>query len=1534
MMMTITMRFNKFYTCFIPFLYISLFLIYFFQSVHAQTKYANDWIDYQQTYHKIKVGKEGLYRINTVVLTEAGFTTPIGEYFKLYYYGQEVPLYASTSGLMGDQDYLEFYGRPNNGSFDTKLYKQATWQPHQYKSLFSDTSAYYLTFVNSTDNKRYINAQNDINDPPAPTPWFMHNLLTIVDEVHSPGESVKISGVLNNLADFMMGECFASEHLTDNAKRDFNLKVSGLYTNADAPNASLETIFIGRSNALLQNDHKISVQINGATAADTVFDGYNILYLNLTTKASTLTTPTTTVTINNKKVYDEYISTTQIASINLSYPHTFGLENSSYLRFKLSANQDHYLEITEFKGGTSPVLYDLTNVQRFTPVDDNGVYKIKLPAIPNATDTTTRTLWLSTTSGFSQPNSGNYRVLEMEKKQFTNFGLLENQGNYLLISHPYLQTGGVDEVSRYANYRRSAQGGGYKVAQININELYDQFAYGIEKHPVAIKDFVNFAIDKWTTKPKYLLLLGKSISYEATRAPSIYHKCLVPTFGEKASDIMLATKGYSNYYTQLAVGRIPAQNPSEVKAYLNKIITYEANKTNLPCTKTDRRWMKDALHIAGGYNLDESKEFMGYLSGYKQAFEQPKYGGKVVFTYNKVTDEVITKIDDLDAIINNGLAVLNFFGHSSGQTFNVALKHPKAYKNYNKYPFIFTSSCFVGDIHYYAFDDKGNYLPSLPEEFILCDSLGAIGFLASATIGLPTRLDYYIDHVYYGFCDSLYNQPVGLAAQMAVKNTWTKYANNENSFKITAQQYTLTGDPALVINSFELPDLAIETPDVFFNPPLINPQATSFEVNIVLHNLGKAVTDSISFTLNHTLPQGQINTYTYKLPTPPYADTVKITIPIPNPEDIAGENIFTATIDANNQLTEPCENNNSITKRLFIYNDVLIPIAPCNFSIVNTKNPDTELTLYASTGQPLAENKSYLFQIDTTQVFNQPLAQATQQSSGGVLQFKPQIPLINNTVYYWRTAPQTTGGNEPKWRYSSFVYLPNEPEGFNQSHAWQIASCTFKNEQLNYNLNTRTLQFTPGNNYGTISTLPLGPSLGWGSVNWNFVGNETELDDQFSLKIYGIAADESEKLLLTLSAPLAGSADISTINAATYRFIRMEAEFKDTINKTPLQLNYWRVLFQRPSEIALDAQRLFSFYKDTLGAGDLLKLQVGIFNPSQTASDSIVAQITLLNPKNEATLLPLPPLPPLPPQTADTLVFTYPTQNMAGNYLLEVELNHNNAQPEKHAFNNVLTLPFYVLNDKVNPVIDVTFDGRRVIDGEIISAKPDIRIQLHDDSRFLALNDTADIQLTLLLPDTTKQGKPLLEQRIYFNHPDILFVAATSDLAQKGKNTAYIKFTPNFTADGQYGLLITAKDRSGNAFANQTWRTTFKVITKTSISNWYTYPNPFTTQTRFVFTITGSEVPNDIKVQILTISGKVVREITRAELGPLHIGNNITDFAWDGTDQHGDPLGNGVYLYKVVVQQNNQALDHYATPADKLQLFTSNQNYGKIYLLR
>ncbi|MEM6831771.1 MAG: T9SS type A sorting domain-containing protein, partial [Bacteroidota bacterium] len=122
----------------------------------------------------------------------------------------------------------------------------------------------------------------------------------------------------------------------------------------------------------------------------------------------------------------------------------------------------------------------------------------------------------------------------------------------------------------------------------------------------------------------------------------------------------------------------------------------------------------------------------------------------------------------------------------------------------------------------------------------------------------------------------------------------------------------------------------------------------------------------------------------------------------------------------------------------------------------------------------------------------------------------------------------------------------------------------------------------------------------------------------------------------------------------------------------------------------------------------------------------------------------------------------------------------------------------------------------------------------------------------------------------------------------------------------------------------------FEVITETAISNVLNYPNPFTTSTRFVFTLTGSELPDDMMIQIMTVSGKVVREIYMEELGPIKIGNNLTDFAWDGTDMYGDRLANGVYLYRVITQFDGQEVLEFKTNTN--QYFKNG--YGKMYLMR
>ena len=90
----------------------------------------------------------------------------------------------------------------------------------------------------------------------------------------------------------------------------------------------------------------------------------------------------------------------------------------------------------------------------------------------------------------------------------------------------------------------------------------------------------------------------------------------------------------------------------------------------------------------------------------------------------------------------------------------------------------------------------------------------------------------------------------------------------------------------------------------------------------------------------------------------------------------------------------------------------------------------------------------------------------------------------------------------------------------------------------------------------------------------------------------------------------------------------------------------------------------------------------------------------------------------------------------------------------------------------------------------------------------------------------------------------------------------------------------------------------------------------------------------------MTITGKVVKEITQDELGPIHIGKNITEYEWDGTDKYGDKLANGVYLYKVQVQQDGSEMKERDVTISTSEGTTTLSNkffkkgLGKMYILR
>ncbi|MBC7830282.1 MAG: hypothetical protein H7122_21240, partial [Chitinophagaceae bacterium] len=460
---------------------------------------------------------------------------------------------------------------------------------------------------------------------------------------------------------------------------------------------------------------------------------------------------------------------------------------------------------------------------------------------------------------------------------------------------------------------------------------------------------------------------------------------------------------------------------------------------------------------------------------------------------------------------------------------------------------------------------------------------------------------------------------------------------------------------------------------------------------------------------------------------------------------------------------------------------------------------------------------------------------------------------------------------------------------------------------------------------GFITSPKFGPSKEWKEVIWRGTSLETPSNDNPSVDIIGINDLGTETVLYTLDKATQNF-DISSVSPAQYPYMKLRMRNVDSVDLTPYQLDYWRIHYTPIREGAM-SPNLFFTGKDSLEIGEVLKFGVAFKNVSKQPFDSIAIKVTVLDRNNVSHDIYIPKLKPL--IIGDTVVirFEFDTKNFPEMNTLFVDVNPNNDQAEQHHFNNFLYKNFYVKSDQVNPLLDVTFDGVHILNRDIVSAKPHIQIKLKDEAKFLLLNDTALSSVEVRFPDGTLH-------EYNFNTDTLRFTPAQSGT----DNTATIDFYPLFLKQynpegDEYELIVKGNDRSGNKAGPVEYRVTFKVISKPMISNLLNYPNPFSTSTAFVFTLTGSEIPQNLKIQILTVTGKIVREITKDELGPIRIGRNITEFKWDGTDQYGQKLGNGVYLYRFVTSLNGKQMDKYKATGDNTDKFFTN-GYGKMYLMR
>ena len=456
---------------------------------------------------------------------------------------------------------------------------------------------------------------------------------------------------------------------------------------------------------------------------------------------------------------------------------------------------------------------------------------------------------------------------------------------------------------------------------------------------------------------------------------------------------------------------------------------------------------------------------------------------------------------------------------------------------------------------------------------------------------------------------------------------------------------------------------------------------------------------------------------------------------------------------------------------------------------------------------------------------------------------------------------------------------------------------------------------------GNITSTKIGPSKEWTEFKQIKNSIDTNLGDTTYYQIYGINLLGTESLLATVQQ----DTSLSFINAQQYPYLKIVMKNSDNVFKTAEQLNFWRVLYQPQPEAAINPNRHFVF-KDSLSQGETSLISVAIENLTSIPMDSILVKYSMIDENNQKSILGYKRYKPLP--ILDTIIANYElkTNLITGYHTLEVDVNPNNDQLEQYHPNNLGLKSFYVSADKKNPLIDVTFDGIHILDRDIVSAKPFINITLKDENKYLALDDTSLVSVYL----RKSASSSFVDELIPYDNNRLKFIPATLN-STKNSNQARIEFRPEFTKDDDYMLILkNVKDKSGNSAGTNDYKVAFSVQTKSTISSLLNYPNPFTTSTQFLFTLTGYQIPSQLKIQILTPTGKVVREITKAELGNIHIGRNLTDFKWNGDDQFGQPLANGVYLYRLVSNLNGEEIDHYKTGADKF----IEKGFGKLYIMR
>ncbi len=195
--------------------------------------------------------------------------------------------------------------------------------------------------------------------------------------------------------------------------------------------------------------------------------------------------------------------------------------------------------------------------------------------------------------------------------------------------------------------------------------------------------------------------------------------------------------------------------------------------------------------------------------------------------------------------------------------------------------------------------------------------------------------------------------------------------------------------------------------------------------------------------------------------------------------------------------------------------------------------------------------------------------------------------------------------------------------------------------------------------------------------------------------------------------------------------------------------------------------------------------------------------------------------------------------------------------------------------------VDDKIVGKEIFDGDPISNKATISAFIYGGKEPLT-DDNFQVSLN--------------SEKLANNCYSFLPVSDSTNLQGK------IIYSPLQLVEGQYQLTFDISESQASA-QNYSASFVFIISTKLKLEKIVNFPNPMQRDTKFTYFLLNDE-PAQVSIKIYTVAGRLINIIHSAS---NQIGYNET--YWDGTDECGEEVANGVYFYKIIAKAGSEKIE-------------------------